>query len=394
MGLMEIIFWSLLGLVFYTYLGYGMILGVLAQFFRKTPVLEPQSLEWPTLTVLIAAYNEAAFIEEKIRNTLALEYPEGKRQIWIVTDGSDDATPELVKQFEAVRLFHRPERKGKLAAVERVIPLIETELIVFTDANPTLNQQALVELVGHFQDPNVGVVAGEKRIQVEANSSGTEAGEGLYWKYESQLKTWDARVSSVLGAAGELFAVRTDCYVGVAPDTIVEDFVLSMEIVRRGKRGAYAPTAYAMESGSASIGEEWKRKVRIAAGGAQAIGRLRGLLNPFRHGILSWQYFSHRILRWTLAPLAFPFLLVSNAWLAWQNGAWYLGLMGMQVLLYGLALWEWRRQVQGQPKGLGYIPFYFGMMNAAIWAGWGRYLRGNQSVLWEKAKRKGELSEE
>jgi biofilm PGA synthesis N-glycosyltransferase PgaC len=388
MGLIEVIFWSLLGLVLYTYLGYGILLGILSLFKRPTPLPLPSSeTELPSLTVLIAAYNEKRFIREKLENSLALDYPPHKREIWVVTDGSDDGTPELVQEFSEVRLHHQPERKGKLAAVDRIMPQINSDIVVFTDANTHLNRPALLELVRHFQDENVGVVAGEKRIRVRTGSSSTEAGEGLYWKYESQLKRWDAKMSSVLGAAGELFAIRRKLYQTVAPDTIVEDFVLSMEIVRNGYRGAYAPEAYAQESGSATLGEEWKRKVRIAAGGAQAFLRLGGLLNPFRHGVLSWQYFSHRVLRWTLAPFSLPFILLLNMYLAWAAGGIFAIFLVLQGLIYFLGAWELLRQLKGEAKGPGFVAFYFLTMNAAIWVGWWRFLRGRQSVLWEKAER-------
>ena len=154
-------------------------------------------------------------------------------------------------------------------------------------------------MVRHYADPTVGAIAGEKRVQMSAEASG--AGEGLYWKYESLLKKWDSRLYSAVGAAGELFSVRTDLYAPVEKDTLIEDFVMTMRIAKQGFRIVYESEAYAVESHSADVKEELKRKIRISAGGLQAVWRLRDLLNPFKYGVLSFQYWSHRVLRWTLS---------------------------------------------------------------------------------------------
>ena len=387
---MTILFWVCLFIVWYTYLGYGLLLYVLVRVkrafhFRSYECYAEEEL--PEATLIVAAYNEADFIDQKIRNSLALDYPKDRLKIWVVTDGSDDATPEMVECYEQVTHFFQPERRGKIAAVNRVMPLVTTPVVVFTDANTLLNKQAAIRLVRHFKDSHVGAVAGEKRVSSQEKDAASGAGEGLYWKYESALKRWDSALYSVVGAAGELFALRTDLYQEVPADTIIEDFYLTLSMAQAGYRVVYEPDAYAVEGPSASVKEELKRKIRIAAGGIQAIVRLRRLLNPFRYGVLSFQYISHRVLRWTITPFALLGLLVSNAYLAGQPGIFYRLFLAGQLLFYGLALvglWLAARKVKMKAF---FVPYYFCVMNYAVFAGIVRYLKGSQSVVWERAER-------
>jgi cellulose synthase/poly-beta-1,6-N-acetylglucosamine synthase-like glycosyltransferase len=222
-------------------------------------------------------------------------------------------------------------------------------------------------------------------MSTEDNASGS--GEGFYWKYESFLKKKDAEVYSIVGAAGELFSIRTNLYESPAENTIIEDFVLSMTICAKGFRFMYEPEAYALETASASVGEEWKRKVRICAGGFQAMVRLRHLLNPFRYGILSFQYLSHRVLRWTLAPLFLPIVFVCNLWLASVGPGYYTLLLAGQTGFYLLAFLGYQlRDRKISLKGF-FVPYYFLVMNLSVYAGFMRFIKGKQSAVWEKAQR-------
>jgi biofilm PGA synthesis N-glycosyltransferase PgaC len=336
---------------------------------------------------LIAAYNEEGFIDEKIKNTLNLDYPAEKLKIFIVTDGSTDQTAEIVSRYPSIRPFHQPERKGKIHAVNRVIKMVSTPTVIFCDANTYLNPEAIKNIIRHFQDPRIGGVAGEKRIFKKDEDNASGAGEGLYWKYESFLKRKDSEVHSVVGAAGELFALRTELFEEPPPDTIIEDFYISIKIAARGFRFIYEPDAFATESASASVGEEWKRKVRICAGAFQAMGRLTSLLNPFKHGMLTFQYFSHRVLRWTLAPLSLLLVLLCNAFLAWKVGAIYNVILILQFIFYLLAFAGY---LMGDRKvGIKgfFVPYYFVVMNLSVYAGLIRYLKGSQSVVWDKSER-------
>ncbi|MBE7171068.1 MAG: glycosyltransferase family 2 protein [Williamsia sp.] len=384
-------FWINLFIVFYTFAGYGIVLYFLVKLkklFAGRKVLVYNLDNLPTLTLIVAAYNEEDIIEEKIRNTLSLHYPADKLHFIFVTDGSSDRTPDLVRPHTRIRLMHTPERRGKIVAMHRAMQQVTTGIAVFTDANTHLNKDALINLARHYADRQVGAVSGEKRVRVSRVSDAT-AGEGFYWKYESLLKKWDSELFSVVGAAGELFSVRTDLYEPVPSDTIVDDFMISLQIAAKGYRIVYEPDAYAMEDSSANTKEELKRKIRIAAGGMQSILRLTSLLNPFKHPVLSFQYISHRVLRWTITPFCMILVLLLNIGIVFYNDQpLYRVLLGAQLLFYVLAFAGWmfeRREIKVKPL---FVPFYFCLMNYAVIMGIKRYFSKQQSAAWDKAKRK------
>lgn len=389
MNLAYYLFWISLFVLVYTYLGYGIIVYALVRLRkRKAAPSCPSPDELPCVTMIIAAYNESHCILEKISNTLEQDYPRQKVQVFVVTDGSTDDTPDKARHFDWIRLFHQPERRGKIHAVNRVMKEVNTPFVIFSDANTLLNRQALKNLMRHYQDPRVGGVSGEKQIVKKTKDNAPGSGEGLYWKYESFLKKMDSELYSVVGAAGELFSVRTSLYEPPPENMIIEDFYISMRIVARGFRFVYEPHALARETASASIRDEWKRKVRIAAGGLQAIVRLSPLLNVLRYGIVSFEYLSHRVLRWTLAPACILIALVSNVYLvAFYNIIVYNFFMGCQLAFYGLGAAGYLcRNRQISIKGF-FVPFYFIVMNVSVFVGFLRLVLGKQSVIWEKTRR-------
>lgn len=388
---MQSLFWVGLFIIFYTYLGYAIVLFVLVKILRLFRSKNTLSTfyELPTVTLIVAAYNEAYCIEEKITNTLALKYPKNKLTIVFVTDGSTDETPAIVAKYQNIHLLHEPNRNGKIVAVHRAMQTVRSEITVFTDANTLLNDSALEKICYHYQNPKVGAVAGEKRVEID-NSGDATAGEGFYWKYESKLKAWDSELNTVVGAAGELFSIKTALYVPVPSDTILDDFMISMLIAKIGYRIIYEPEAFASEAASANTKEELKRKIRIAAGGIQSFFRLTSLLNPFKYPILSFQYLSHRVLRWTIAPILMVVVFVLN-WLILFRGVHtgvFVFLLVTQSIFYFLAFMGFVLQAKSIKLKLFFIPYYFCMMNYAIVAGMHRYFFSSQSVLWEKAKRK------
>lgn len=390
---LELLFWSILALLFYTYLGYGLLLWGLVKLKRIKTKDRPSHLlndlepKFPSLTLLIPAYNELECLGEKVVNCLSLDYPKDKLKVVFVTDGSTDGSEKYLEQFESIQVYHDAQRGGKIAAINRVMNFVKTEIVVFSDANALLNQEALLELVKHFENPLVGCVSGEKRIAIGKDAKAAAAGEGLYWRYESQLKQWSYELNSTIGAAGELWALRTALFETVDRDTILDDFIMSLSVVSKGYKIAYTKEAYAMEKGSLSLREEMKRKVRICGGGIQSILRTKHLLNPFHYPLFAFQYFSHRCLRWSIAPLGLLLLIPIHGLLAYHVGQWYTLLGIFHLLFYVLALFGWLSQHKTLKSKLLYIPLYFIMMNTSALLGIYKFILGRQSVLWEKSMR-------
>ncbi|MGF7078925.1 glycosyltransferase family 2 protein [Mucilaginibacter sp. UYCu711] len=384
-------FWISLFIIFYAFIGYGLLLFVLIKIKRAIagkPVL-PGAVNLPTCTLIVAAYNEEAFIEQKIQNTLELIYPGNKLKFIFVTDGSTDATADIVSKYPQIKHLHSDARMGKMAAVHRAKDAVDTDIIVFTDANTFLNAEAMINICRHYADPRVGAVAGEKRVATTEAADAT-AGEGFYWKYESKLKAWDSELYSVVGAAGELFSVRTELYQPVPSNAIIDDFMISMLIAQKGYKIVYEPDAYASETASEDVKEELKRKIRIAAGGLQSIIWLKSLLLPFKLPLLSFQYISHRVLRWTVVPFLMILVLILNIVIICKgdSGFIYQVIFLGQIAFYGMSVLGWIMMARQIKVKIFFIPYYFSMMNYAVIRGIFRYLSGNQSAIWEKAKRK------
>ncbi|MBQ9649881.1 MAG: glycosyltransferase family 2 protein [Prevotella sp.] len=390
---LKILFWACLLIVFYTYIGYGILLYIiirLRRLFKGNPqkTVLPQDEELPTMTLMICAYNEEDVVAEKMENTQALDYPKDKLRIMWVTDGSNDRTNELLTAYPEVDIVFSPERRGKTAALKHGLRELQTRYVAFTDANTMINPGALREIARLFGDPTVGCVSGEKRVAARKAGEMAAEGEGLYWRYESTLKRWDSELYSAMGAAGELYAIDPTLCREVPDEALLDDFMLSMYVVQAGKRIAYTPDAYALEYGSANIHEESKRKRRIAAGGLQSIWWLRSMLNPLRQPLVTFQYVSHRVLRWSITPVAMVLLLLVNILLvAMGAGTFYTVMLILQALFYVMALAGWLLNRYGYKNKLLYTAYYFVFMNLNIFRGMA-YLRSHgKNGAWEKAKR-------
>lgn len=385
------IFWITAFFVFYTYIGYGIILYIIVRIkrmiFRKNKNAQK---ELPEISFLVAAYNEEDYIQEKMNNTLSLNYPKEKLHIIWVTDGSTDSTCDKLKEYKEVVLLHQQERQGKTAAINRAMKFITTPITVFTDANTMICKDSLLKIAECFADSSVGCVAGEKRVKSSTNEGIASGGEGAYWKYESCLKRLDNELYSTMGAAGELYGIRTELFKELPSDTLLDDFILSMLIVKGGKKIAYCKEAYAIESGSANLKEEEKRKIRIAAGGIQSIIRLRSLLNPFKYGIITFQYISHRVLRWSITPICLFLLVPINTILVLMDaGVIYTLTWILQIIFYSAACAMYTLEKRNIKNKVLYIPYYFIFMNLNVIKGFGYLYKRRNSIngAWEKAKR-------
>ncbi|PKV64273.1 cellulose synthase/poly-beta-1,6-N-acetylglucosamine synthase-like glycosyltransferase [Polaribacter sp. Hel1_33_96] len=394
MDTLKILFWTFLFIIVYTYVGYGILLYVIIKirrFFKIGKTVEVDHSYEPEVTLFIAAYNEKDYVDAKMENTLSLDYPKDKLNIVWVTDGSDDGTPDLLKDFPNTTVHHLDERNGKIGAMNRGMDFVKTPIVIFSDANTNLGKESIRRIVNLFSNPTVGCVSGEKRIIEKESDVASGAGEGIYWKYESTLKKWDAELYSVVGAAGELFAIRTELYRHVEKDTLLDDFIISLRVAQDGYTIQYDPEAYAIETASANVKEELKRKIRISAGGIQSIVRLRSLLNIFKYGTLSFQYISHRVLRWSLTPLCLLLLIPVSFVLAYNEGLLDFGLYSilfwLQMLFYVAALTGWFLENKSIKVKVLFVPYYFFIMNLSVVLGFFRYMKKSQSVNWERAKR-------
>jgi cellulose synthase/poly-beta-1,6-N-acetylglucosamine synthase-like glycosyltransferase len=385
MPILEWLFWLCAGVVLYTYVGYALIVGIWAKIlsFIKKDTFDP-AYE-PEVTLVVPAYNEADILAQKVENCLELDYPAEKLQLIVITDGSNDHSASVLAKYPRVLHVHEPARRGKAAAENRVMNFVKHSLVIFTDCNTRLNKETVREMVKHYQNPKVGAVSGEKKVQQDQSAAGS--GEGLYWKYESFLKRCDSRIHSLMGAAGELVSFRTELFAHLEEDSILDDFVQSLRIVEKGYTVVYEPNAYASELPSASLKEEMKRKIRICAGGWQSMARLTSLLNPLRYPVVSFLYVSHRVLRWSLTPLLLALLLPINALAVVHIGGMYTLFMFLQILFYGMAYVGWHAESKGKKIKPFLVPLYFTMMNIAVFFGFIRFVRQSQPAAWEKAKR-------
>ncbi|MFC2152212.1 glycosyltransferase family 2 protein [Bacteroidota bacterium] len=365
------------------------ILGLVIKIFKTKTKIDTTDFYEPEVTLFVAAYNEIDFIEIKVNNSFSLDYPQEKiKHVW-VTDGSDDGTPGTLNNYNNIKVFHDPERNGKIGAINRGMNFIETPIVIFSDANSVLNKEAVRLIINEFKNPAVGCVAGEKRITTKNKDNAVNAGEGIYWKYESFIKKCESQLSSALGAVGELFAIRTELFNEIENDTILDDFVISLRIAQKGYKIKYVPNAFAYESASVNIHEELKRKTRIAYGGFQALSRLKGLLNPFKNPLLMFQYLSHKIFRWLFVPISIFLLFFINLYLAIDEN-WsglYTVIYFLQVIFYLFVMLGALLQSHKTNLKFFFAPYYLFMMNLAELIGLVRFIRKKQSVNWERSKR-------
>jgi cellulose synthase/poly-beta-1,6-N-acetylglucosamine synthase-like glycosyltransferase len=385
MFVLELLFILSLAVIVFVYALYGPIMMVLRLLKGKRKMAEPLTAPLPGISLIIPAYNEEGWIRRKIENSLSLNYPKDKLEIIVVTDGSTDGTNKIASEYmESIMLLHQSARNGKIKAMDRAARIANKEILLFTDANTDLNSNSLIYIAHQYADTRVGMVAGEKKVMAQSDGESANA-EGLYWKYESWLKQLDSDVSSVIGAAGELFSIRADLYDSMPDDTILDDFMLSSRVVELGYRVAYEPRAFAIEFGSASYKEEWKRKVRICTGGIQSVIRSRRLFDFSSYGLRSFSFLVHRVSRWTLAPGALALSYFSSGMLA-STSPIYSTYFMMGSLALALTYFAVQENLKNLPKPLLLI-VYFTFMHLSALAGWYRYFSRTQSVNWERAAR-------
>ncbi|MES2560006.1 MAG: glycosyltransferase family 2 protein [Bacteroidota bacterium] len=388
MNFVEVVFWLCLLIIFYTFVGYALVVWILVKIKQLFTQKEVYNRDFePEVSLVVPCFNEADVLQRKLRNCFELDYPRSKLHIVFITDGSDDGSNTILNAAEGITVLHENMRSGKSVAENRAMKFVKTPFVIFSDANTRLNKEAIREIVKHYSDERVGAVAGEKRIVSKEQDSAPAAGEGFYWKYESYLKKLDSQLHSVVGGAGELISFRSGLFSPLEDDTILDDFVQSMRITLRGYRVVYEPKAFAEETASATVKEELKRKVRISAGAWQAMTRLGQAFNPFHNLAIAFSFISHKVFRWTFAPLALVILVPTNYYLfATQHGI-YETIFIAQCLFYVFTLLGWYFENKKVHIKLVFIPYYFFMTNWCMYLGFFKFITGRQSAKWERVQR-------
>ncbi|HZC23814.1 MAG TPA: glycosyltransferase family 2 protein [Candidatus Binatia bacterium] len=358
--MIKVWFWISVGFAVYVYLGYPLLIWTLQVVFGSSPRKPPIE---PSVSLLVAAYNEAAVIGEKIKNSLALDYPADKLEIVVASDGSKDATTDIVRSFASessgrVRLLDFPVNRGKTTVLNDAVPDLRNEIVAFSDASSMLAPDSIRILVQHFSDPRIGAASGVYRL-LQKDKAHLGSQEDLYWKYETFLKVQEAMVGAFTGAHGSLYAIRRELYPFPSANTINDDFTIPIRILERGHRVGYEPAAVAYEE--AHEMEGFSRRVRIMAGNIEQIREIKGLLWPPRP-LVVFCLLSHKTGR-LLVPIFLIAALATN--IALRNEFPYGWLLLGQVLFYGLALLGSKFKLK--PKVLR-LPYYFCMINSALFA--------------------------
>ena len=376
---MEITFWVLFALVVYAYLGFPLLL-LLRSLFKR-PI--QQSEYTPSVSFVVIAHNEEAAIGGKLENILALDYPSEMLQILVGSDGSDDETNEIARQYAAdgVKLFALP-RKGKIPTLNATVGQATGEVLVFSDANSMFDTDAIRMLMRCFADSRVGAVAGNQ-CYTSVGENAASFGERLYWNFDRFLKTAQSCSGNATSSTGAIHAIRRELFRPV-PSAVCDDFVISTRAIEQGYRLVFAPDAIAREPVAATDTAEFQRKSRVITRGLRGLWAVRGLFNPLRFGFYSVQIASHKLLRWSVVWLL-PVLFALSAILA-TSSAFYAVIFALQVGFYLIALLAFllrSTEIASLPAfRLLKIPYYFCLVNAAAGSGWIQLLSGSKVDRW------------
>jgi cellulose synthase/poly-beta-1,6-N-acetylglucosamine synthase-like glycosyltransferase len=367
------LFFILLILAAYSYLIYPGVLSILSRCFGRGWLKEGIS---PSVTLIISAYNEERVIEEKVRNALALDYPEDRLQVIVSSDGSTDRTDEIVRAFESekVRLIRQEPRAGKTACLNRVVPEAGGEIVLFTDANSMFPSDVLKNFVRHFADDHIGLVTGWTKYR---KPGGPEETTGLYSRFEKWCKVRESLLSSCVGADGAVFAIRKGFYRPLQ-DYDINDFVIPLDVIRQGKRVVLDPDVFCFEEPSEETASEYKRQVRITTRTLGAISRNLEFLNPLKHGLFSFLLFSHKVMRF-LVPFFIAGVFVGNLFIL-DRGTFFLLSFAVQSVLLVWSLLSLVLRLEGKMSGI--LKFFLATFTAQT-AGWVRTFMGAKDTTWK-----------
>lgn len=377
-SLFEFIFWVCAALLVYVYLGYPILLTLLARLSANA--LSSSALPDPAVTLLISAFNESRVIAAKLDNSLALQYPRDRLEIMVISDGSEDATDEIVQRYShaGVRLIRQWPRMGKAAGLNLGVSEAKGRILVFSDANALYQMDAIRHLVRHFSNPRIGYVVGNARYFEKGAESSSAASEGLYWKLETYLKKKESLFGSVVGGDGAIYAIRRELYTPLLP-TDINDFLNPLQIIARGYIGVFEQAAICYEEAAENFGQEFRRKVRIISRSLNALRRVPAVLNPLNNMRHWFLLVSHKLLRW-FAPCFLILWFISSVAL-WRF-PFYRTATLLQGVFYAMALVGWKWEPKNKLGKSLTLAFYFCMVNFASLIGCIKCFRGDLQGQW------------
>jgi cellulose synthase/poly-beta-1,6-N-acetylglucosamine synthase-like glycosyltransferase len=379
--MIEILFWLIIFIIFYTYAGYSFIILLLSLFLNRS--VRKKEI-YPRVTFLIAAYNEETSIAAKLENTLSLEYPKEKLEVIVASDGSTDSTDSVVKQFhdQGVILNRVEGRVGKTETQNQTVAKATGDIVIFSDATTNYKEDAIKKIVRNYADPQVGAVSGRYEY---VNPTGAAVGFGtvLFWKYENLIKRLQTRIQTITGCCGCIYSVRRSLYEPL-PRDIISDLVEPLKILEKGYRIAFEPEAVAYEETTETAKEEFGMRVRVISRGMNGLWYMRHLFNPFKYGFVAFQLFSHKVLRWVI-PFMLLLLLASNIFLIGKT--FYTICFIVQVLFYLGAGTGYLLDRKGRKAKLLALPLYYCVVNAASITAFFRMIFGKKAIVWETARK-------
>tara|TARA_R110001583_G_scaffold109212_3_gene257875 strand:- start:6 stop:1166 length:1161 start_codon:yes stop_codon:yes gene_type:complete len=383
--IIEVIFWLSILLIGFSYIIYPILIALAAKIFGRSQIVKDISevTQWPEVAVVIAAFNEEQDIKQRVENLLAQDYPSDKITYLIGSDGSTDNTNQILAQFSDSRLNAQlfEVNRGKASVLNNLIELVKQPIVIFSDANTHFETDAIKRLVAHFENDRVGAVCGELNLY---NVGDNDNKDSTYWRYEQFLKDKEGQLNALLGANGAIYAIRTHLYTPIPANTVVDDFLIVMNVAKEKYSIVYDKSALAHEEIAPSIAEESKRRIRIGTGNYQAFTRLYWALNPF----IGWRffsYFSHKVLRW-FTPHLMIMTLMCNVILI--GNTFYNTTLLIQIIGYSIAIWGQKTSNKGEsiPSSIALLTFFVSM-NFALLQGFYRFAFKNVKGTWQRTSR-------
>ena len=379
MVIVKSLFWISVLMIFYAYLGYPILLWIISGFKNSQRKTELKRFE-PKVSLLISVYNEESVIEDKILNSLTLDYPKDLFEIVVISDGSNDRTHAIAAGYapKGVFLRHYEGRSGKTACLNKAVPLAKGDIIVFSDANSKYDKAAIKRLVNNFIDETIGFVTGTTKY-ISNDGERILDSIGVYSRIEQFTKRLESNIGSCVGADGAIFAIRKHLYRSLK-DFDINDFVVPLNVIKQRFRGVFEEEAFCMEKTAKSTKGEFNRQVRITNRTIRAIVNNRKLFNPFEFGIFSFQLLSHKVCK-LMVPFFMLLFFFTNLLLI-RDSFLYIFILGIQVFVYLASMLKdlWQRS-----KGINRLisMFHtFTIINMAILWGWVKYLKGETYVTW------------